>query len=132
MPPFEVAPATLALRAGSAGPLGPLMGAIETPWHLFWATGVLSAFLDNAPTYLAFLHSLVEGEVTIEPLTAADLRRALEVLGDYADIGFVDATVVAMAERLKLKTIATTDRRHFTMVKPRHVAAFTLVPASPA
>ena len=80
----------------------------------------------------AFLHSLVNGELTIEPLTAADLRRALELLGDYPDIGFVDATVIAMAERLKLKTIATTDRRHFTTVKPRHVAQFTLVPPGPA
>jgi Na+/H+ antiporter NhaD/arsenite permease-like protein len=24
------------------------------PWHFFWATGVLSSFLDNAPTYLTF------------------------------------------------------------------------------
>ena len=77
----------------------------------------------------AFLRSLVDGELTIEPLASDDLRRALEVLGDYADIGFVDATVIAMAERLKVKKIATTDRRHFTMVKPRHVAQFTLVPA---
>ncbi|MBI2923779.1 MAG: sodium:proton antiporter [Planctomycetes bacterium] len=33
---------------------GPEMGLRE-PWHFFWATGSLSAFLDNAPTYLAFL-----------------------------------------------------------------------------
>jgi Na+/H+ antiporter NhaD/arsenite permease-like protein len=28
---------------------------LEAPWQLFWATGMLSAFLDNAPTYLAFV-----------------------------------------------------------------------------
>jgi Na+/H+ antiporter NhaD/arsenite permease-like protein len=28
---------------------------VRTPVHFFWATGILSAFLDNAPTYLAFL-----------------------------------------------------------------------------
>lgn len=33
---------------------GPAMGLRE-PWQFFWATGSLSAFLDNAPTYLAFL-----------------------------------------------------------------------------
>ena len=27
---------------------------ITDPWHYFWATGILSSFLDNAPTYLAF------------------------------------------------------------------------------
>jgi Na+/H+ antiporter NhaD/arsenite permease-like protein len=28
---------------------------VSRPWQYFWATGSLSAFLDNAPTYLAFL-----------------------------------------------------------------------------
>jgi len=28
---------------------------VHAPWHFFWATGLLSSFLDNAPTYLTFL-----------------------------------------------------------------------------
>jgi Na+/H+ antiporter NhaD/arsenite permease-like protein len=28
---------------------------VREPWHFFWATGLLSSFLDNAPTYLVFL-----------------------------------------------------------------------------
>ena len=28
---------------------------VSQPWQYFWATGVLSSFLDNAPTYLTFL-----------------------------------------------------------------------------
>lgn len=28
---------------------------VRAPWHYFWATGFLSSFLDNAPTYLTFL-----------------------------------------------------------------------------
>jgi Na+/H+ antiporter NhaD/arsenite permease-like protein len=28
--------------------------AVEQPWEFFWATGALSSFLDNAPTYLVF------------------------------------------------------------------------------
>jgi Na+/H+ antiporter NhaD/arsenite permease-like protein len=28
---------------------------VREPWQFFWATGILSSFLDNAPTYLAFL-----------------------------------------------------------------------------
>ncbi len=27
---------------------------LNEPWHFFWATGLLSSFLDNAPTYLTF------------------------------------------------------------------------------
>jgi Na+/H+ antiporter NhaD/arsenite permease-like protein len=28
---------------------------LDQPWHFFWATGSLSSFLDNAPTYVVFL-----------------------------------------------------------------------------
>ncbi len=48
------------LRAGPDGPLGwllrPVLGADgqAEPLMLFWLTGLLSAFLDNAPTYLVF------------------------------------------------------------------------------
>ena len=28
---------------------------MREPWHFFWASGLLSSFLDNAPTYLVFL-----------------------------------------------------------------------------
>src|SRR4029078_94133 len=41
-------PALLAPDPG-AGTLG-----IDEPWEFFWATGLLSSFLDNAPTYLTF------------------------------------------------------------------------------
>ena len=76
----------------------------------------------------AFVRSLADGEVGVEPLKAADVARASDLLGAYPDIGFVDATVVAMAERLKVKELATTDRRHFTQVHPAHVRALTLLP----
>lgn len=47
-------PALLILKA-RGGELG-----VAAPWHFFWTTGVLSSFLDNAPTYLTFL-SLAQG-----------------------------------------------------------------------
>ena len=40
----------------------------------------------------------------------------------------VDASVVAVAERLGVSTIATINRRDFAVVRPLHVAAFELVP----
>ena len=43
------------LRAGEHGALGPVIAGVETPAQFFWATGGLSSFLDNAPTYLTFL-----------------------------------------------------------------------------
>jgi predicted nucleic acid-binding protein len=48
----------------------------------------------------------------------------------YADLplGTVDASVIALAERLELVDIATLDHRQFSIVRPRHVGAFTLSP----
>lgn len=70
----------------------------------------------------------VDGGVAVEPLRDADLTRALALMAKYPDLGFIDCSVVAIAERLALDTIATTDRRHFETVRPRHCKRFDLVP----
>jgi uncharacterized protein len=75
-----------------------------------------------------FVRSLAVGELDVEPLEPADIQRTLELMGRYPDLGFVDLSMVAMAERLKVTTLATTDRRHLSRVTPRHVPSFTLVP----
>jgi predicted nucleic acid-binding protein len=77
---------------------------------------------------LVFLESVAAGELDIEPLRQADLDRCCEVMERYPDIGFVDASVVAVAERLKVDSLATTDRRHFTSLVPKHIRRFELVP----
>jgi Na+/H+ antiporter NhaD/arsenite permease-like protein len=48
-------PALDMLRAGERGALAPIIRATQTPADFFWASGILSSFLDNAPTYLTFL-----------------------------------------------------------------------------
>jgi uncharacterized protein len=79
---------------------------------------------------LAFARSLERGELLAEPVLDSDWQRIAELTEQYQDLplGIVDASVVALAERRDLDTIATLDHRHFATVKPRHVAAFTLVP----
>ena len=77
---------------------------------------------------LAFARALSRNELAVEPLDRRDWPRVEQLMKRYAFLGFVDATVVAVAERLKLKTIATTDRRHFGSVKPAHVERFALIP----
>jgi len=78
----------------------------------------------------AFVRGLGAGEVEIEPLQPEDLTRAADLLTTYADLplGFVDASIVAMAERLDVGTLVTTDRRHFAVVRPAHVPRLRLVP----
>jgi uncharacterized protein len=78
----------------------------------------------------AFLASLADGDFIVIDLVADDWRRASALVTQYADLplGAVDASVIAVAERLGLTEIATVDRRHFSVVRPRHVDAFTLLP----
>lgn len=75
-----------------------------------------------------FVDSIVSGELDVEPVSAADLARCADILDRYPSIGLVDASIVAIAERLRLRTIATTDRRHFEAIQPAHVSHFELVP----
>jgi uncharacterized protein len=82
----------------------------------------------GAAAELAFVQSLVAGELEVEDLRRTDLTRCAEVMRRYPEIGFVDASTVAIAERLKIDTIATTDRRHFESIRPKHARGFTLLP----
>lgn len=63
-------------------------------------------------------------------MAVADWLRIAELVARYRDLplGTVDASVVTTAERLGITEIATVDRRHFTVVRPNHVAAFSLLP----
>jgi len=52
-------PCLLILKAGSKGELAFLISAVKEPVHYFWITGMLSSFLDNAPTYLTFFNTAI-------------------------------------------------------------------------
>jgi Na+/H+ antiporter NhaD/arsenite permease-like protein len=54
---MTIIPAIAILKAGAEGGLHPLMRRVTEPLHYFWATGGLSSFLDNAPTYLTFFNT---------------------------------------------------------------------------
>lgn len=76
----------------------------------------------------SLLASVAAGEIAVDHLGPEDLSRASEIMVRYPSIGFVDATVVALAERLKVTAIATTDRRHFEAIRPKHCRTFRLLP----
>jgi predicted nucleic acid-binding protein len=82
----------------------------------------------GARAELKMIEGFTDGSVTVEPLRDADVARAAALMAQHPELGFTDCTVVAMAERLGLMTIATTDRRHFSLVRPRHVKQLLLVP----
>lgn len=53
---MTIIPAIAILKAGSSGALAGLLATVNRPAHYFWASGGLSSFLDNAPTYLTFFN----------------------------------------------------------------------------
>ncbi len=90
---------------------------------------LLNTFLGQSAE-IQFINSLANREIAIEHFSIADLTRCIEVLTKYEDhnIGFVDATLIAISERLKVTKILTTDRKHFSIIKPNHCKLFTLLP----
>ncbi|ATL88779.1 type II toxin-antitoxin system VapC family toxin [Streptomyces malaysiensis] len=79
-----------------------------------------------------FLEDLAAGAFgTVTGLMPEDLQRMGALVRQYASLplGGTDASVVAVAERVKTKRVATLDRRHFTVVRTKRGEAFTLYPA---
>lgn len=91
----------------------------------YLATTRLGAFVARA-----FQKGLVRGDFEIIENTAADYARALELQEQYSDLelGLVDSSVMAIAERLGNRRVFTFDRRHFLAVKPRDLDYFELLP----
>lgn len=79
---------------------------------------------------LKFLESLPISRFKVIGLIPEDIARTAAILRQYQDsrIDFVDASVMAIAERYRLDTILTLDRRDFSIYQPAHCSAFTLLP----
>lgn len=80
----------------------------------------------------ALLEEIAAGVFHVEELKSADYKRVADLLEQYIDlrVGFVDAAVLATVERLGESKLATLDRRHFSIMRPRHVDALELLPLS--
>lgn len=84
----------------------------------------------QASVWQAFVEDIASGAYRLEHPVPADLLRAAEFERQYASLslGFVDAAVVAICERLGERKVATLDRRHFSVVRPSHCDALELLP----
>jgi len=98
----------------------PVLVEVDYWIHTRLHPGVLVALLDD----------IADGAYLVESLLPQDYRRVRELCDRYADadIGFVDAAVLATVERLNETKLATLDRRHFGLLRPRHVDALRLLP----
>ncbi len=80
--------------------------------------------------FARLLENVRRGAILVEDLLPEDYERVLELLETYRElrVGFVDAAVLAVVERLGETKLATLDRRHFGVMRPRHVGALELLP----
>ena len=78
----------------------------------------------------AFVRSVADGELDVVDLSGEDWSRCAELIETYRDLrlGLVDASIVAVAERLRVVSVATMNRRDFAVVRPAHCDALQLLP----
>ena len=113
---MTIIPALAILKVGSEGAMAGLVAIVKDPIHYFWVTGVLSSFLDNAPTYLTFFNlalgklglteamvpgALAANTVTLNPVFVSYLK------GISAGAVFMGAnTYIGNAPNFMVKSIA--------------------------
>ena len=84
---------------------------------------------DERPAMQVFMQDLARGAFTYAPPTAGQLARAMDVDRHFADLGLglVAGSIVALAESLGIRRLATRDVRHFAAVRLRDGRRFELV-----
>ncbi len=107
-----------------------LQPLIVSPLVLAEACYLIGKHLGTAAE-AAFLDEIGPGKaLSLGTLLQEDVVRMAVLVRQYADLalGGTDAAVIATAERLGITDIATVDRRHFSVVRPKHVGSFNLLP----
>jgi uncharacterized protein len=79
---------------------------------------------------IAALHELAGGAWDLATIDSIDLARTVSIIERYADhaIGVADASNVVLADRYRTTTVATLDRRHFSVLRPLSGGYFAIVP----
>jgi uncharacterized protein len=83
-----------------------------------------------ADRWLTFCEDVAEGRYALHPLNPASLLEAAKLQSKYQDLrlGFVDATVFQTCVELGERTVATLDRRHFSVLRTPEGQALEIVP----
>lgn len=90
----------------------------------------LDYFLRNERAAMrSFMHDLQRGAFTYAPPAIDQIRRAMDIDERYAELnlGLVDASILALADDLGIRRVATRDIRHFSAARLRDGSAVELV-----
>ncbi|HSR51827.1 MAG TPA: PIN domain-containing protein [Acidobacteriota bacterium] len=85
----------------------------------------------GVPASLDFLESVESGAFSLDHMTQSDVERCRKLIQRFQglQLGFVDAAVIAVAERLRTREILTIDHRDFRAVGEHEHGSFVLRPA---
>ena len=91
----------------------------------------LTAQIAGVDAELALLAELCSGAYELAPFGIDDLRRAREIVERYRDLplGLTDASLIVLADRYDIDTIATLDERHFRVVRSLSGRPLRILPA---
>jgi len=108
---MTIIPMLAMLRAGSDGALAFIIGAVREPWQYFWASGSLSSFLDNAPTYLTLLNTALgrffPGQPELDAIHALIVEKEIYLKAISCGAVFMGAnTYIGNAPNFMVKSIA--------------------------
>jgi Na+/H+ antiporter NhaD/arsenite permease-like protein len=108
---MTIIPMLAMLKAGTEGALAFIIGAVREPWQYFWASGILSSFLDNAPTYLTFLNTALgqfyTGKPELEAVHALIAENGIYLKAISCGAVFMGAnTYIGNAPNFMVKSIA--------------------------
>ncbi len=107
-----------------------IQGEIYFPVPAITETSYLLARDIGLELAAAFIASLSRTDLILVNPEPEDYQRAAAIMLQYANakLDFVDAIIVAIAERLNITQILTLDQRDFRLLRPRHCEAFELLP----
>ncbi|MBD2392986.1 PIN domain-containing protein [Cyanobacterium aponinum FACHB-4101] len=78
----------------------------------------------------SFIEDLGEGYFEYLEIDVESIYKVTKLMAKYKDLplGFVDASIVVLAEYNKIKQILTLDRRHFNLIQTETVNFFHIFP----
>jgi len=85
----------------------------------------------DADYEIPLLHTIAIGDLIAAPVDPSDWMRIAQLVDEYHDLplGSADASLVALAERLNVRQVASIDN-DFRVVRPLHVEHFEVLPAA--
>jgi Na+/H+ antiporter NhaD/arsenite permease-like protein len=106
---ITIIPAIAILKAGSNGALAGIIQSVSNDsgpinYMYFWLTGILSSFLDNAPTYLVFFNTALGDSMTVSDLMGQGGQTLLAISAGAVFMGA--NTYIGNAPNFMVKSIS--------------------------